>query len=192
MFGSSGSVIGIVTLKDAKKEGIAFCIPAEDVSKAVDAANRVDLPGATRLSTQHNVVAATAKISKLGAGYLIIMSVYCDTWAKGIADGLGADRSVEIAQTACKDLLQSLTRASADDLNATVKKLATDKNVSEGVRLKLVDLWTNYSEIQTYVTSPKGSLSTYRQKRNDLVDKRKELITALQLLVGDEGLSDLE
>ena len=72
------------------------------------------------------------------------------------------------------------------DVKRDVTQLGADVHLSDAARQRLVDLWTNYQELKSYVDNPRGNFDSYKMKLLDLSDKHKRASEALRLLLGVE------
>lgn len=184
VFGNDGTVIGVVTLKASKKEGLGFCIPVEQLNDSlarVEALSDDDVAKSQSMHTARVVftyVRATGKLYKLG------MEAYTDAMREAIDGGLSASDGLQIASKAVDSTLADYDEMLMKDLKSEMSKISTDSRLAESLRTKCVDFWTNYTELKSYVDEPRGSYSTYKQKFSELSDTHDRLAESLELLLG--------
>lgn len=186
VFDSRGQVIGVVTLKASRKEGLGFCIPLLQLQQTIEKSKQVparDLEVAESLHRVRAVFTLTAIMGdeyKTGMGYL----------RKVMEDSLDRGRSVnegmDAIQAKVHEKLAAYDQTLLSELKSEVSKISRDQNLPESVRQKFIDLWTNYTELKSYVEKPRGTYDTYKAKYLDLSDNHDRLTESLKLLLGIE------
>jgi S1-C subfamily serine protease len=183
---SSGYAIGVVTLKAVEKEGIAFCIPAEDVRKALERAKTLGDEESRSIGSQHRAKVAFAYLSAMGDVYGQALDAYVQGIGQAIDSGGTPQSGLESVADIVDRKLSMMDVLSIDRLEATTKSVATDTHVREATREKLIELWSNFMEMRKYALLPQGTYITLRDKTAELKDNHLRLTESLRLTVGAE------
>jgi Trypsin-like peptidase domain len=69
VFNSSGAVIGIVTRKSAEQEALAFCIPLDDLNRAIEKVVTFPQDAIERQQSRHRLILAVKDLGGSGALY---------------------------------------------------------------------------------------------------------------------------
>lgn len=182
-FDSRGEVIGVVTMKASKQEGIAFCVPASDVRSALLAQARVTAAEARRVSSNHDATAVVSRLDRVGDVYATTMELYSTSMKRAIDAGLTVDVGLRTARDKVGETVLVLDQTMMAGMESISRQVARDAQVPEGVRTKIAELWSNYSELKSYVSNPRGTYLTYSAKSRELRDQRTRLMGALRLLL---------
>jgi len=139
-----GRVIGVATLKAAEEEGLAFCIPADDVAERLTAVLRQNPETTASFQAQHRLRATSVGLIQTGRLY-----------AAALAEVLQEPDppSVQEARKRWNDRFNQLGVDALDDLRASLMEIdqnpRADRELSERLSklyLSVVELrraWTN-------------------------------------------------
>lgn len=189
VFDSYGDVVGVVTARASKQEGLAFSVPLSDVRSVLAIASQ---PGAGVVETatsRHQVEVVSRRIASVSRILLVAMHSYNEAMEIALKDRRRAQDGLNLAQALLHEKVDSANaRLVNSGVRALVPKVGADQQLSEAVRKRFVDLWTNYSEIRDYVDHPRGSSDTYRAKTIQLEDQHQRAVEALKVSL---GLTDL-
>jgi hypothetical protein len=177
----SGDVIGVVTLKAKEQEGLAFCIPFNELRTSMTAARQISKADQELGRSNHRARAVFFVIAIAGGLYEDCMGDFVDGMQAAIARGRRADDG--LAEVRAKRGSE-FSRYDLSIIKDVVSSVVSDRNLPESTRSKFADLWANLLELQDYVNSPHGSYNSYRAKLDQLTDTRHRLIGSLGLLVG--------
>ena len=72
----TGGFVGVVTLKAADKDGIAFCVPAELVERPLGLARRMSLQGRGRMQSRHRYVVVVRALQEASLVYEAGMRIH--------------------------------------------------------------------------------------------------------------------
>jgi S1-C subfamily serine protease len=185
---SLGHVIGVVTLKALKQEGLAFCIPLNQLQESLARATTLSDTDRQLMASKHQARTMLRVLATLGAVLKERMRAYADGMKIAIDHGRSATEGLQDVKSGRSD---DITRQFADldsklfvMMQHQIEVVTSDTTLPDSVRSKFADLWANYSLLRTYVNDPHGTYSSYNAKFNELSDTREQLIESLELLVG--------
>jgi S1-C subfamily serine protease len=181
----SGAVIGMVTLKAAQKEGIAFSLPVESIVASLSEANSLSPDEIAAIQSLHRARAVFKHIDRCGRMYKFGMGAYADVMEIAIDGGRSANDGLAIARGGMESKIAVFDAALVDNLQSELAAISTDSQLSDSTRQRFIDLWTNYLELKSYVDNPRGSYNSYRDKYRQLSDDRDRLAESLKLLLGE-------
>jgi S1-C subfamily serine protease len=185
VFDSRGHVIGVVTLKAAQQEGIAFCIPLAPLRQRLERVSRLTPAEVERADVLHRARVAWSRISNMANEYRAAMSLYNQEMQIAIANHQSADQGVASARGKVPhNELSEKDRILMGGLSAEVSRISTAAILDESPRDSLVELWTNYEQLKSYVERPRGDVASYRAKYLELSDQLDRLSGSLKLLLG--------
>ena len=182
-----GTVIGVVVSKANGVEAVSFCIPIEELAKAV---TELGPPTAEQMATvvrDHDLQAIYRRIVIAGRIYRAALHSYINSMDKSIKSGRTAaegalaaanDREVQAANINVNAHLE-------DRILPTLSTIAKDRQVAEGVRRDLAELWAICTDMRSYINQPRGSYTTYVEKVRELEDKFDHLVHSLRILIGN-------
>ena len=182
----SGHVIGVVTLKAAKKEGLGFSIPIQAVNAGLSKASSMPKDTIAKNQSIHRARAVLRRVAHIGTRYATAMGIYTRAMALGIDSGGSAEDGLDKIRDEMESKLASFDQDLIGDLKKELLSLSNDPHIPDSTRQRLVDLWTNFQELKSYTDEPRGSYNSYRAKSNELSDSHDRLTEALKLLLGVE------
>lgn len=180
---SAGRVIGIATLKAKEEEGIAFCVPLADVTEALKTATKQDQRQIELVNSKHDLRVVFNRIAVVGGMYVIGLDMYEKCMTEAVRRGHDVNSGLQVASREVDDRLAPFGFF-LDHIKGDVSRIASDTRLPQTHRDKLVELWTNYSEMRSYIDSPRGNLTSYTEKVRDLRDKHERLVESLKLMLG--------
>jgi hypothetical protein len=141
----------------------------------------IDLAGRT-----HDSAAVFRLLREIG-------SLYC----RGLeADIAAMTQSLQLGGTVDAGLAQVAGRISEalkqKDVQASVEfrdrlpELVNDEDLSIEIRNGLKELWVTYSEMKSYIDSPRGTYTSFRDKGVHLKDRFDRAVKGLELSLGIE------
>ena len=184
----SGTVVGMVTLKDTSVEGMAFAVPCYSLREIFQSLNvrSKDLEGINleRLNQEHDARVIVNRTTDLLVYDIERLGEMTENIFEGITEfNLEVDSAFAVAREIDwrKDhrgyaSLESITTAS-------IKKISASKHLNASVRLKIAELWGLSRELHGYVTSPRGSLNSLKNKLTEIQDKAIRLRSELNALL---------
>ena len=190
VFDSAGDVVGVVTLKATKQEGLAFCIPLallQGTILHVDEQTPHDIEVG---ESRHRVRVAFRGVNTNAIACAHVMRVYTAAMGEAIDKSLSASDGLKIAKETMQTDVANLKDNDLLPKSEVISKICVDPNLPEPVRQKFVDLWANYRELRGYVDDPRGSYTSYRAKHAELSDNHNRLSESLRLLLGLPELDD--
>jgi len=171
VFDNHGQVIGVVTLKASQQEGIAYCIPWDELKNRLDAVEKED---------PHK----TAAVAQANHGLLVVVQrvfissvVYSEVAA---AYSMGRkDIAAAILGEVKEHLMDSKHQAVGT-------RLLNDQNLPGDVRKNFTDLWRTYEELKGLAERPGGNLLEYRRRTAELTSQFQSQIKILAESLGLE------
>jgi len=184
VFDSRGQVIGVLTAKATKQEGVAFCVPLVDLRTAVKTASERPKDEIETCVSMHRLVVVYRRVAKAAHLYSVAMDQYSDSMNTAIKGGLSATDGLRIAKRDVERVVNALDSELIDDVKKAVPKIAADMKLPDALRTKFVELWTTYGELKDYVDNPRGSYNSYSAKSLELGDARKRISEAMRISLG--------
>jgi S1-C subfamily serine protease len=185
---TEGKVIGIVSSKARSAEAVGFCIPVEDLISAMNELPSQVPQQVARLERHHNIRVIYLKMLVAGALYhQSCLDSYFDSMDKAIRRGGTVDEGVNEIAKACVAQTGSVRGNLESQVLPELSSIVRDENTTGDVRRDLQELWATCSDMESYVSRPRGSFVTYREKARELKDRFDHLVESLRLSV---GLSD--
>src|SRR5262245_38453253 len=108
------------------------------------------------------------------------MEMFTASMGEAIDRKLGVDTGLALAKNKLDSELTKMSKFSSD-LKPMVSKVAADQHIPDGHREKFIELWTTFSETNSYVENPRGSYISYRDKLRELSDAYQRQSAALNL-----------
>jgi S1-C subfamily serine protease len=186
VFDSHGKVIGVVTLKAAKQESIAFCIPFRELKSGLATAARQTAQQMSQSTQEHHAEAVVQGLYNAGQMYAVTMELYAQCMRTAIDNGLTASRGLAMATEKMEPILSKAEKTLIGDIGTEVRTVYADGHIDARAREAIFDLWSTYRELKGNVDNPQGSYITYSQKGRDLADKLKHNGDTLKLRLGIE------
>jgi S1-C subfamily serine protease len=185
---ASGKIIGILTLKATLQEGIAFCLPLNDINEGLAKVREISASEIQVVRSQHCLGVVVRTISTMTDRYSMAMKIYLESMENAINSGRSADSGLEAVRTTVTEKLNGLDSWLVDsDLTREASRISGDINLPERTREQFSDLWTNYKEMKSNVENPRGTVETFRSKLLQLSDQHERLMHALDLQLGRNG-----
>jgi S1-C subfamily serine protease len=215
VFDEYANVIGIVTLKDANKEGIGFCIPLFKLREVLDRVDKLTPRQVELAGSFHRTKLVFLSLRSLGQAYSEIVSMWVtemksaqerDKITQRFANPAGRKRGAaameqdqgrSFALQADKDFKERIRKVLAKvdtgmftNLDAEIDKVINDPVLKEEVRKQFHDYWNNYVELRQAADEPRGNFEQYFKKFADLEKQRKSVSGALQTTLGVPPLDE--
>ena len=176
---STGSVIGVATLKATSLEAMAFCIPANDLLSAIDQV-KFGHPEADTALLMHRARYVVDGLDVIGIAYSALLGNAVTGMDRALA--LGIDPNLGIGQ-ARQEMTQTLPKLQAfitEDLYPEVNHVAGDKRLSVSIRDEMINIWSICMMMKASIDDPKGTTDTYRASASVLRDQHRQLIKRLR------------
>jgi S1-C subfamily serine protease len=185
VIGSEGRVVGVATLKDVAREGIAFCIPVDEVTAAL---GRMDAAPPGAAACVHALGAARALNAKFDA----VATVYENTLGSiaGLVDdgrsrGVDPSRALILAEQAFrKKYGENLHKFTAATLYPDVCRTVADRDLPRQVVVDLSALWQVLLDLQKHAEQPRGESDVLRGACQTLRERHQSLFASLRRSAG--------
>ena len=177
---SDGSVLGVVTLKDQKKEGLGFCIPPKEVAASIGQMKTVSDADILRVNDDHDFQVVVFEIAMRGALAKVRMDSLVTAMDRAIDSGGKAVDGIEAV--ARKTGLRLTSQEETADLQGSVTRIARNPRYTEATRQRLADLWATVQSMVSYAEDPRGSLNSYSVKARELFDDFDRQFQPLRML----------
>ncbi len=179
----SGSVIGMVTLKANERDGIGFSIPIQDIASLLKKASNLSPEDVQKERDYHHARVLSWYSTLVGEIFRAGMNRYCIVMFDTLQAGGDPHEGInQVKSEVVKEIY--LDKEIVLFMNQEIAEVSRSKHVSDTVKQRLVDLWTNSMELKSYFDSPRGSYDAYNEKFNELESNHTRLSTSLQLLLG--------
>jgi S1-C subfamily serine protease len=183
---SAGQVIGVVTLKAKKEEGVAFCIPVQQLKNSLAAQGQLSAQEIAAVRSQHRLRVVFSRVNEAGMVYATGMKRYTEAMEFASEKGIDVNVGLNVVKEDLERQLTEYDQKMLGDLKREIAKITADTHISEGIRQQFVEMWSNYSELKSYVDRPRGNLGSYKMKFTQLAGEHLRLSESLKLLLGVE------
>jgi S1-C subfamily serine protease len=179
---SEGNVLGVVTLKDSKKEGLGFCIPPKEVLDAISHMKAVPDTNLLRINEDHDFQVIVFQIAMRGILSKVRMDTLVTAMTRAIEAGGKPNDGIETVQREVGPYVTS--QEQTKDLQEAVTRIVRNDRYPEATRQRLADLWATVQSMVSYAEEPRGNFSSYREKVRQLDDDFDRQFEPLRLIVG--------
>jgi hypothetical protein len=180
VFDSTGQVIGVVTLKATRQEGVAFCVPCKDLSFWLAKAQRQEPEVVARATPQHDLEVVFRRLTLAGNIHLGALRSYLLSARQAQIDGVPAAAGMEAAKKALARSLEQSHQEWVEELKDTVTQVGNNSLLEEAPRKQVLEMLTTYRDIKKHTQETSGSLQAYADRAHQLNDKYQLLIDALR------------
>jgi serine protease Do len=187
VFDSAGRVVGVVTLKAKKEEGIAFGVPAADLQDAIQKALDAPKGTAEKVTARHNLEVVFRGVARAGNLYTEAMDIYTQKIREAQKNGKQAAEGLREAKQ-IDNKLKQLEGNLLAPVQPALKAVTSDEQLPEATRGKLTDLWTVYTEMKEQIDNPRGTVQTFLDRTGELKGRHKKLVESLKLMTGVDDL----
>ena len=179
-----GKVIGVVTSGPREEEGLAFCEPVDALLTAVSICQSQSRKQIDEQRTKHRARTVFKRINAAFELDRFAMKRFLIAFDRAEKAGTAASEAVEEVRESLSDSPFLRARQLFSDLEPDVAKVSSDSKLSNSIKERFVDFWTNYAELKSYVDNPRGNIHTFRDKSVELFDNHERQSKALRLLLG--------
>jgi serine protease Do len=177
VFDSYGRVIGVATLKSAKQEGMAFCIPVDDLNAAIARVNAKPGTPVDGAPSRHKALAAFKRLASGGAVLAVGLDVH--RVAMQVPGGglqIGEKRmSIADFDKALADLDSKAFGPAAD----AARSMKNDTGIAPSKREDLGKLAANYVAMRSMIGQARGDANAYSNRARGLKENHARLVEDL-------------
>jgi S1-C subfamily serine protease len=185
VFDKYGDVIGVATLKAVQQEGIAWCIPVEDLRSGIGRVTSQSAEAASDLGSRHRlqVVCRLLKIfgtqlEKGMAGYLHGM---LDSRKKNQDPRVGLNEAAREIDPRLKRVEDTLT---AIGLKDEIGEISANRSTDREAREQLFAIWETIQEIKSLLDRPPLPPEAFLDRASKLETNLTRQIETAQLRLG--------
>jgi S1-C subfamily serine protease len=185
VFDSKGLVIGIVTLKASQQEGIALCIPAQDILKGLAAMDKLTPEARAEMTSRHRVAAVFQMLvfgsKTYAAGIAACAAAMTAAMQRGVPPHLfiaGVKPQIEKKLKELDEMLEGLPEI--------LKDLESQSLVPEEARRPMADLWNMCQEMKRTLSNPPGNAFFLNQTAQQYKARFQRLVQELSQTLGME------
>jgi serine protease Do len=176
VFSMEGKVIGVVTLKSARLDGVGFCLPVAAIRKCMARSKNLSSPDREWMIAQHRLRVCAAALIKSARCYAVATK-------EDINVGLLK------ARLAVHVLLRRINGYLTFVVREHCERPARDFALRPGTRERYADLLSVYGAIKEHVESPSGTLDSYKKEQESLASRLHSLEAHF---VTQEGVAAVE
>jgi hypothetical protein len=116
------------------------------------------------------------------------MDWYSHSAHSAIVDGRPAKEGMQAAAAELTDFIKKKDQYLADDLGATLARVAAHPSLTDDVRERLAALWEFYGEMKGGLDSFRGTLEAFDGRTRTWAEKHRQLVSFLRarLDISDE------
>ncbi len=174
----SGRVIGVVTLKARRQEGIAFCIPADDLLAAIALVKQGDRETTTAFLV-HRARYLTIWLDRIGAHYGQVFDAMLTGMDLAVARRLNPNLVIGIVQREDTATLHEFDVIIADEIRPEIGRIVDDQRIAMSIRDDLIDACNNCLMMRGAIKKPTGTTDTYRAYASTLRVRHRNVIKRL-------------
>ena len=175
VFDSQGRVIGVATLKSAKEEGLAFCIPVEDIRDALDKVSAQKPGEVEQVRSKHRLAAAVQGLGGGGAIYSLGIDL------RRFAATPAGSSSADLKETARKidEIIAELDKEAFPAFTPEVGAIKKDTALTPALKDKVVRLSDNFAKLRATYRSKPAELTKAAANLKSMKDRHRQLIIEL-------------
>ncbi len=173
----NGKVLGMVTLKARDKDGIAFAIPLEDLNNGyhqeVLAQGReagVEMIAWLRACTVFE------RLIYLGDEYLLGLDTYSRAMDTAHSRGGSPNDGLKLVSKDMEGRIKQVNAVFSDALEKNLRLVLDDKHIVLEDRQRIRMLWECCREMKSFFDQPRGTIDSYRTKKEQLKKQYQELV----------------
>ena len=151
-----GSVIGVVTAKAANAEALGFCIPVEDVIKALQVVNSMGLRELGKVEMAHRARVVFLRLLVAGVMFRTELDTCTSSMSKAIQSGGTADDGLRVVLEDCRAKANTVGGSLESNVRPELSAVVKNDLVPESVRRDLLELWTISADMRSYIDDPRG------------------------------------
>ncbi len=181
VFGSEGGVVGVATLKDATREGIAFCVPADELASALARVQSQPDRASRRATAVHEYRSLLAMLDQTATTYAKTLDAIALVMEQASARGADPSAVLHSAQLAFRRQFgDSLHRHTSETLYPAIQRASADRNLPVAARRDLVALWSVVLDLQKQAEQPPDDSAQIRRQARALDARHAQLLATIQ------------
>jgi S1-C subfamily serine protease len=171
-----GRVLGMITAKMRDKDGIAFAIPLEDLHRGYEQ-EVLTQSRATGPWMESWLRACTVfeRLIYLGNEYISVLDTYAQAMTAATVRGGTPNDGLRDASKETDGRLKMVSKVLADALEKNVVAVIADPYIMELDRARISELWKCCHEMKTMIDQPRGTIESYRNRKEQLKRRYLEL-----------------
>jgi S1-C subfamily serine protease len=183
---STGQVIGVATLKASKQEGLAFCVPVEDLQQAMQRVSKLKRADIDEAAAQHRLSLVLRLLSASSGLYVAVLDQYSEVANVAARRGGNVGPVLQQAARLFTEKLKPFDENLFVDLETEVFQTASDPRTAPESKQPLLQLWSAASEMKQLVNRPPLDFSAFRSRLTELRAKYRQAIVSLKRSLSPE------
>ena len=169
VFDDFGDAIGVASAHFVAKEGLALCIPIEDLKAAVDRVASQSPQDADTAGARHRQQTVSRFLSLISAKFAIGLDLYIAGMDAAIKDNKPPGQGLNAMAQLVDPKLAGLARFCEVKLKPEVAELMSTNSTPPLVKQHLDELWSTYSTMKSTLDEPRGDVNGFKAKASELL-----------------------
>jgi S1-C subfamily serine protease len=187
VFDRRGRVIGVVTLKAMRKDGLGFCLPLESLQASLGRARRVAAHQITVMRARHRMRVTALALLRSASLYALAGRLYVVTMEAALAAGKDVNAGLRLAMFKVNGALKRADSGLLLLVRTQPSEILVDQALPEASRARFESLWKVYSALKAHVEKPSGTIDSYKTRLENLRVARDRLAGEFR---SEEGVDD--
>jgi S1-C subfamily serine protease len=172
----TGQVLGVVTMKSREKDGIALCVPLEDVQSGLRQARAPDATAVAAARARHRAGAVNERLSHLTGLYVSGLDAYVRSMEAAMAAHRDPSEGLNRAVQDLAAQSRSMTAQLATGVDARARQVTADPLVDASERSWIMQMWTLGSSARQEFNTPRPEYNSLRAQRDALRARYEQLL----------------
>jgi serine protease Do len=190
VFNMNGYVIGVVTLKAARLDGVGFCLPGAVLRHCLERSKSLSDVERAGMIAKHRLRVCAAALIQSAKCYAAAGDLYVDAMEASVA----AKENLNVGLRKARDAADGLLRRINGNLTFVVRehceKPTKDAALSSVTREKYTDLLAVYRGIKEHVEYPSGTLASFKTDQQAFATRLRKLVAHFVIAEGVEAEED--
>ena len=180
-----GQVLGIVTLKATRAEGVGFCLPVDSVRASLDRAGRIAPAERAAMAARHRFRFASIQLLKATQTYVRAARLNVVGMQKAVDAGQDPNKGLVAVERMVAGLVGGIDRDLLDLGCSEGRAAADDAALPSPSRDRLEHLLVHLARARHHVDVPSGTFKSYQTTADSL---RDGLNTLVEEFASKEGI----
>jgi S1-C subfamily serine protease len=176
---SSAKVIGVVTLKAARLESTAFCIPSADLLSVISQV-KFGPTDKDAVMAMHRARYVATYLEMTGEVYAQTLSDAVTGMDLARANRLDPNLAIAVVRQDMSGLLRKVEVFLSGEFDQDFQRVYTNVRIADSVRTELSKIAMNCSEMKQVIDAPKGTFDGFRAQVSLLKEKHRWYVERLR------------